>query len=238
VSDLHSQQLTRPRIKSDNRRIQRVPVEDLPKFESRSRRWMGGRDGISSCRHTVLIKMIAKNVGRPWDDVYSDLLKKFKRNRYADRLTLQSIDYHVEKDCTEVKPGVFRDSRGHSLVGVRFYINPKTKILCENKSYRNYGKPKKDAPNYIRTKGHHYHKIDGVWYEVSWQKSNSMDAPSIGDVVLEESYKNADDGVCFLELRKYSTNNYRRKLTYCYLHSKRQLNKKEIKRLITPMLQR
>ena len=252
----NTQQLIHPKAKGDLRRVQRRSVDDLPHKSSMRKGvdFWGDYDNASA-RWNIIKRMIASSIGKPWDDVYSHILSKFKRNREADRLTLQSLSRYVEMNCVERTVGgkkVIYDTEGRSLMGGDIYIHPVTKILSKvpgNRWTRMDGSPgywhrSHNPPqdvDHIKIGRVSYRKVDGVWYEITMKRlPNDNNTPMVNDVVLFAERKRLarengehpnsimDNLTRYDYLSKYGS--------YSYAAAKRQLNKKELRTLIYPKL--
>ena len=127
---------------------------------------------------------IRKNVGRPWDKVYSDICKVFdKRSVINQHILLHLFDfvetktYLNENNNVMIRMNYGSDTDLHG--GGEYYVHPRTGLLCKNKFYRNY----KHAQR-VRQEQHikaqlevirklddatNLEKLDGVWYECKYE---------------------------------------------------------------------
>lgn len=82
---------------------------------------------------SVLIRFLGKNVGKKWDDIYSELRQNLS-HPYSRRITaLDMIGWYVELN-TKIENDQIVDSKGLGIYD-KFYVHPVTKLLCKNKNY-------------------------------------------------------------------------------------------------------
>jgi hypothetical protein len=121
----------RPRIKPWNaRKGRRLDLEDLPALEGmrRGHAWRGERKELNE-NLAPLRRYLAKQVGRPWDKVYSEI---------AAHLRVHStVQQHVRDhlgDFVALKPrrkiSHWRSSIRGGLWWQPFYVDPRTGLLC------------------------------------------------------------------------------------------------------------
>lgn len=103
---------------------------DLPKHEGRCKRY-GWDTKQMSWYHNPLYRALVKNVGRPWDDVYSELcsLLSGKVGYLLRDRTHGAVEQHVQ--MRDDKPYTLK---GYPILGYRgfhqTYVHPDTGILC------------------------------------------------------------------------------------------------------------
>ena len=129
-----------------------------------------------------LYGFLEKNVGRPWDDVYSELCKGLDRRSVTGLHVFTHLWQYVDRDVVMFDDGKVRVPGYHSWSEPSdFYIHPYTKILCAQPdrrwTYRAYNRNRsKDQdvtsfPIWQRDDGlggESYERIDGLWYQVEW----------------------------------------------------------------------
>jgi len=152
-------------------------------------------------------RWLEKHVGKPWDQVYSDMTYKFRKRGKSD----YSWE-HVVKDLVQTK--AFLDQNGRPVCFPRFwgkdvlyldelttwryffYVCPKTKIL--KKTQKKKYERKREKYFYITVdKKHQIHGIDGIWYmftmenmpDYQWYEDSEMSGhwgrPEPMDVILD-----------------------------------------------------
>jgi hypothetical protein len=114
---------------------------------------------------------ILKQVGRRWDDVYSEICKNLPNNS----LNTSHVRGHI-KDFVEIQvmmiDGVPYDTKGVSRVSnygrwpFAFYVHPETNILCKLKQEqsRRWNRRRKVGIDVPGEPLQQYHCIDDVWY--------------------------------------------------------------------------
>lgn len=128
---------------------------------------------------------LEKNVGRPWNDVHSELCKGLDRRSVTGQHVFTHLWQYVERYTVlvdgEVKvlnhwSGNYVDPNHND-----FYIHPQTGILCTNPemgwSYRAYQKRRPADKDVDRIEiwvsddgmsGADYQRLNGLWFEVEW----------------------------------------------------------------------
>lgn len=174
-----------------------------------------------------LYRFLLKNVGRPWNKVYSEVSANLPKT------SVQSIHIHshiwgfVEKNVIMINgEPCYADSRlyGSPLTTygrfAQLYINPATGLLCKvkKKHVRQTGRKENYNPGVKGYKGVQFHNIGGIWYEVKVIRyvDSSLLGGSINDKILNRYYHDIK------ELEKVYGGQY-------IAESKRQLSKREIK---------
>lgn len=200
---------------------------ETPKMESmgRSRRY-GWDHKESRWSYSILYKYLHSQVGRPWDDIYRNICQRLDVRSAPQREILHSLENWVVRLHTYIQDGKLYESSGIPLNSSyrkwEFYVHPETKVLCllpEKKFVRN------NKQRYVKGKNenHIYKQIKGIWYEVFLKSLPPLRwneySPFFKDVIY--GYNTSRISLC----EEYGSYNK-------YAYSKRQLNSKEIKRLI------
>jgi hypothetical protein len=174
-SDMARVIVERPRIPAFNtRKGRRRPLEDLPSHEGmrRSRAMCGDRKELNE-NLTPLRRYLERQVGRPWDKVYSEIAAHLR----VDSIVQQHVRDHL-RDFVSVKPR--RLNHGWGSVGCgdlwwqRLYVDPVTGLLCrtdrlpEEKARRRRTQHRAPAPvdRVSLDEDHELRLIRGIWYEV------------------------------------------------------------------------
>lgn len=134
-----------------------------PVYLSSSRHRQGG------CWHKTLNENInplrrylQANVGRPWNDIYSEVRACIDPRSDAGWYALQHLKWIVETQV-EVIDGEVYPTRGHYLYR-KFYIHPESGILCSTTPFK---KKKRQIPiTVVKINGDadYYEKVNGIWY--------------------------------------------------------------------------
>jgi len=131
-----------------------------------------------------LYGFLRKNVGRKWDDVWSEICKNNKD--YMGRHLKNHVSYMVELNCTEVD-GVVYDSKNEEVFVYKYGFYVVDGILKQYKEEsRKYKKPKS---KFVDFEGKKYLKWDGIWYEVTvkqFDRRNKL--PLLKDAFIDLPY--------------------------------------------------
>lgn len=155
-------------------------LDDLPKKDSMKRfDWGWGKEFNENLN--PLRRFLKSNVGRKWDDVYSELREHVNPGSTVQNHIMQHLWQYVQKD-------VVLDEEGHPCVKNRweggysrlwkshynsqFYVHPLTGKLLEppahpkdpNRKPWGYNPDKWTAPD-----GKKFHRKNGIWFGVSSQ---------------------------------------------------------------------
>lgn len=136
--------------------------------------------GISSA---PMKRFLRSNLGRPWNQVYSDICQRIDRRSAVGREALDLLDYLVTKHCFEdADGGIRRNYSPRSQPPVEgFYIHPRTQLLCyarvpypvatkpaytqeENNRFGRYGIDPLHTEAKILDDHRVVEKINGIWY--------------------------------------------------------------------------
>ena len=113
---------------------------------------LGGKKKIEHKRHNEntkpLFRFFRKNLGRPWDDVYSEFCALFDHRSDIGYNMFRHLDWMVAQDILMHNGKPYqsrwgRRDRWWEFPYTGLYVNPVTGILCEGES-RRYERP--DAP--------------------------------------------------------------------------------------------
>jgi hypothetical protein len=140
----------------DEDEIDALPERVKIRFDSWSR---GQRANLKP-----MIKWLEKQVGRSWDDVYSEIRSKRCTNfdRMHERMHLLQFIANPDAACW----GRVRPQWSNSLRWSDFYIEADG-ILRKTEG-ESYPKRKPAYQDWVRTvDGHHLVQIDRIWYEVT-----------------------------------------------------------------------
>jgi hypothetical protein len=230
MKDYFAEQITeRPRSggryktpKGYNRRWQYCDLDEQPKKEKIRQKWKDGYEKQFTDVIGPLYGFLRKNVGRHWDDVYSEICEQLPISSLQGVHIRQHVEWAVEKNVILIKGvacyGIGR-MYGMPLASNRdtFYIHPDTGILCKAASARKFKYTPSKGKGIVVDDTHQYHCIDGVWYLVTIKPYGTCLA-----------WQNKYDVAYKVNLREWDCFDYYGK-KYIGI-SKDQLNKKEIRK--------
>jgi len=221
--------------RSQHRTANQCEQENWPKREKIRQKWQSsfGEKQFTDVLGP-LYGYLLKQVGRHWDDVFSEICENLPANNTNTSHVRDHVFDFVEVDVVMVD-GVpcYRRSFGKytwlkkqewtplSVYGSRqfqLYVNPENGLLCKLEKKKEVKKDKKEGKGVIVDDTHQYHKIDGVWYLLALKIVNRH--PEYYELFYDVGYKkNFRDSEMF---RHYGKR--------CYCIHKTQLNKRQIKK--------
>jgi hypothetical protein len=156
--------------------------EDMPLRESMNKKYKASWDEKHFNENlNPLQRFLLKNVGRHWDDVYSEICERINRNSVVQNHIIQHVFDFVEKNTFIGPDGkVWYRTRGWMWNGggdkpiteayADLFVHPKTGQLCLNKHKKRTTKA--DRKRQQREKEHTFlsygayafHKRGGIWY--------------------------------------------------------------------------
>src|ERR1700722_596161 len=237
-SDLAKVVTERPRaglrIKSPkgySRNLQRFSDEDHPKREKIRQKWKTYHNDAKVFTDLLgpLYGYLKKQVGRPWNKVYSEIAKKLPRKSLQGIHIQDHIFQFVElnvvmidgKPHHKTQPRYSEITEIYSVSGEKYpdlYVNPDNGLLCKAKVKKIVRKNNQRLPGIKLYPGVQLHKIKDVWYEVKVKQyafTFSTVLPPMEDKVLECYHQN------LMEMKTIYGG-------YYVGESKRPLTKKEI----------
>lgn len=225
--------------KGEKRKFQNTPEDELPKGEKIRRKWVEQYWNHKEFTDVLgpLHGYLLKQVGRPWDKVYSEICANLPKGTVTNDHIYSHIWQFVEKDVILIDGKACH--KGSVLHGIpirsdgayiQLYINPETGLLCKARKGKNRYTARAKIPNPPQPgikayPGVQYHKADGIWYEVKVKEFESEEAfltaamkelSGSRDRVLDQYYGGIE-GVKLVFGGRYLP------------ESKRRLTKKEIK---------
>jgi hypothetical protein len=150
--------------------------EDYPKREKIRVKWGDGKwftDVLGP-----LYRYLLKQVGRPWNAVYSEICANLPKTSMQNRHVYTHIWQFVEKDVKIVDgvacfgQGYWRDTPIISIGRyAQLYIHPGHGLLCKARKHKSYKHRRREqpapwSPGIKVYPGVQYHKLGNVWYEV------------------------------------------------------------------------
>lgn len=143
--------------------------EDAPKKE-RMRTISTRRSGL---RDAPLRRYLGKQVGRHWNQIWSEICEEADIRTSLGRRLRHQIAYYVETDLELVDGQLEAKTKwgmGYYYFGL--YVHPETGIL-EEKKYEEHIWEKKPLTKFRRD-NKAYEIVDGFWYEVWYESRMSM----------------------------------------------------------------
>jgi hypothetical protein len=172
-----------------------------------------------------LRRYLQSNVGRPWNKVHSEICERMNLNSAVQLHIWQHLKDYV---CMHpIRSGRdWLDARGKPL-WEPFLVDPKCGLLRKNETNRWWTRHKRQrhaetpSPNFIAHKdGYCLRRIDGIWYEFGLSP-----IPADRAVVFDVALKRKLREILLADLIRFHGR-------AVYATSKRQLNSKELRRLI------
>lgn len=197
---------------------------------------------------------IRKNVGRKWDDVYSEICKTFDKRSVINQHILSHLNGFVATKVFEEDGKFFERSKYYHKMSVdsyEYFVHPKTGILTKSnyKSYNiiakeNEDQRKKELLKIKRVKDSltEAHRIDGIWYEFKFKqlKLTKMYRPVLlkGNFYTKEAYMGYPLEECLLGVALKNAKKPEHLSTFDYnyynlpkrvAYEKKTMSKKELK---------
>jgi len=156
-----------PRKKVENRYD--CAFEDYPTRQPVGRRRYGEKH--FSDHLSPLFRFLRKNVGRPWNNVWSELCEHVSFDNVVQKHILSHVDGFVALHVVLIDGEVYYYS-SHSglraLVGSRWlelYVCPRTGLLKQAKHGPRKKRKKEVDPNVIAvTRDERLRRVEGIWY--------------------------------------------------------------------------
>ena len=152
--------------------------DDLPKrvSGSRSKHIRAGEIKYFSDLLGPLRRFLRKNVGRPWDQVYSEMKKHLDDRKVTGRHVFEHVDDEVETHALIGDDGeLYRLRYGEIAPIYGLYVDPRTGLLCwsDRKPWwreRRKSKTAREEGSYARLSANTaYVKIKGIWYFIEYK---------------------------------------------------------------------
>ncbi len=119
-------------------------------------------------------RFINSRVGSPWDEVYSEIMKGATSEHSAYKIREMLFGYGMVEDKTYIRDGVIYSKyiSGDEVKITNhwcgFFVHPETGLLCKNVSDSRWRRPPKaippckDGDELVQ-----FHRINGIWYEIT-----------------------------------------------------------------------
>jgi hypothetical protein len=133
-----------------------------------------------------LRRFLRKNVGRPWNLVYSEMKEILDDRTVTGRHVFEHVEWEVETHALIGDDGeLYKLEYGRRYQPIyEFYVDPRTGLLCwsDNESserrLRKLRKLERDAPEVNRVLlsiNTCYAKLDGIWYFIEFKNYKNED---------------------------------------------------------------
>ena len=194
---------------------------DLPKCEGMRRPY--GYDGKELNENLApLYRYLDRQVGRPWDKVYSEMRAHINPNSAVQLHILQHVSHHLEVHAVEYdgKVGSIGYGGFAELRDGQLYVHPRTGLL-RRYAQRRHSTPPRPTTHIPIDATHEYRKHNGVWYWVEltpieqkdwWSHRTTFADVFVGVRTTHDLFERYDH-------------------RHLYASGKRQLNKKAIREM-------
>jgi hypothetical protein len=176
--------------KGENVRLQREGIDSV-QHEGIGRRWNFDDRRPSRDHLNALRRFLQKQVGRRWDEVYSDICQYAPKGSFLGYHLRQLVSYEVSVNVT-ADGDALRGRYGWTVSKGDLFVCPETNILkiygdgTPAKRYR--WREKSEFEMLAVDEGHKYVKIDDIWYLVTLSAVPGAEvAERPFDVVLKQS---------------------------------------------------
>jgi hypothetical protein len=131
---------------------------------------------------TPINGFVRKNVGRKWDDVFSDFCSMYDQRSVLTKPLFQHLLQNIERKVIVKDNELYVQSRyGCRPVSDEFYVDPRDGILKLNKDFQNWRQRNREQLKAFNTKKAgiirvvdnltEIHLIDGTWFEIKFEIS-------------------------------------------------------------------
>lgn len=145
-----------------------------------------------------LKRFLRKNVGRPWDKVYSELCCGLDRRKATGLHIFQHVENFVETSCRLVEGKPYSLCYSDDYPVRWFYVHPRTGLLCEAPARTGARERKRAAVLaeeviLLRLEDETgYHKHQGIWYRVKLRCINVRSWRPKDAVVIYDIFRKGD----------------------------------------------
>lgn len=229
------------RPKGQKRELQRSALDELPTRTSISRTW-GQQAREKDLRLSVLRRWLTAQVGRLWNDIYSELTSDNRvGSAYLKYQLKEWLSLMVELEVVIIDGEPYCSSHRYRISGwgrADLWVHPETGVLMATQEpRRRYKGPTRTYEQVEIDETSRYARIDGIWYQVtlteipfSPEEENAPKEVRPFDLAFHESVP-----------RRYASDRYPSSSFWryreawggmLYVSAKRQLNSREIKRIV------
>lgn len=194
-------------------RLRYVPDHDYDEQPKKARGFESYTGGSRKSFTDVLgplVRYLHKNVGRPWDKVYSEVCSGLDKRRTTGIHIVQHVKDMVATSCRCGTDGkIYTVQYGeHEVTG--FYVHPRTGLLCETRVESKRERTRKEqqgAANFLRVSDDlGYCKHENIWYRVKLESRvfhwKDQQSPLIWDIFFKK-YVKLDYGQYWIAVEKW-----------------------------------
>jgi hypothetical protein len=219
--------------KGEKARLQREGIDSV-QHEGMGRRWNHDDRRQSRDHLSALRRFLHKQVGRRWDEVYSDICHNAPSGSFLGYHLRELVSYEVNVNVT-ADGDELRGRRGWKVYPGDLYVCPETNILKiyddGKERKRNRWRQRPEFEMIGVDENHKYVKVDGLWYLVSL---SAVPGPEVTerpfDVVLKEAIFAIDP-----KAHPYHNRIVRLWGGPFYASAKRQANSGEIRQIVAAL---
>jgi len=176
--------------------------------ESMKARYAGGSKSFSE-NLNPLFGFIRKSVGKPWDDVYSEICKGFDKRSVINQHILIHLFQYVEIKGVTIgndgklwyRPTQFyswRDAQLLSESHVEYYVDPRDGILKKNHDHKTHGqvhrlfqerlKEEEAKVRRVISETTEVRKLHGCWFEIKFEDIEGIRETKISDLPYRKNW--------------------------------------------------
>jgi len=153
------------------RLVQEGREEDSPLREQTRRKWGWDRKEFSDYLAPIH-GFLRKSVGRPWDDVWSELAAHLSEASTTQRHVLGHVREDVVINAVEQDDGSITEPNGRKIYSYRsgsYYVDPRDGVLRAVKH-----EPRSRSTWTPRIPAVRFHRIKGLWFEVEFSRPKAV----------------------------------------------------------------
>jgi hypothetical protein len=183
----------------------------------------GHREKFLNENLAPLRRYLRSQVGRPWDNVYSEIRKRVHPGNAVQMHIWQHLGDFVVTDPHSICGDIGRRGLWVSTRGRQFYVDPRNGLLREARPAL-ADRSTRHVPSTVdrieADDDRYYRRLDGHWFEITVREAPAL-GPAVWDVVLQRRVEVTD---------RRGFHRYRGRLVYAA--TKRQLGGREIRRVL------
>ena len=179
-------------------------------------------DDRAYANYDFIYRFLDQNIGRPWDDVYSEICKECDDRTFAGNRVRDILEWNVETNCY-IDGDEIRTNDGRLLKSSSWsrtwYVHPKSGKLQKfdvKKSQR-----RKLPKQIFECDGKYYHNHEDIWYQVEMKEKSSYDRYGWDAFCRDYSecrfYGLSPDGKAWFPETKRSANSKEIKKLMCFI---------------------
>lgn len=185
----------------------------------------------------VLRRFLRKRIGKPWDEVYSEICQVADARSHEGYKLRDHIGFIVALTCHVGENGKIYDEHNCLIGGIfdgKFYVHPTTNTL-EYEEPKRYRSNQSNKPKVLELDGKYFYKNKGQWYRVEMEVVESWNNEILYKISARDVFGFASVFWHYNEYSAVSTLKQKYGLspqgTTWWCKSKQSANSKEISRL-------